>query len=251
MFSHRLATVWACQPIRCAVSLALRGVGSQPAARSGRPRIAPPGPAGHWRSAGPGGGCWSRRVPRSQTGPGLPLPDRAHYQGRAGAVAGRSDRVSRSGSPWRATAAVVLAVPAVGPPGTRGRRPTHSTEDVLSLCSHQDPSWWRKLPAVRDTPRSAAGSTAPHAGPRPKVNNSPGWTRHVCDSYMTTSSMAAPSSVCHARFAGTARQSEPWRCGRRSRISCVGSNGSRTGGRLTARMSGWLRSGRRRRPRPG
>jgi hypothetical protein len=28
MFSHRLATVWACQPIRSAVSLALRGAGS-------------------------------------------------------------------------------------------------------------------------------------------------------------------------------------------------------------------------------
>ena len=60
------------------------------------------------------------------------------------------------------------------PGGRSTRKPRSpnrvSTEELLSLCSHQDRSWNRKLPALRDTPRSAVGSTAVHVDARPKVN---------------------------------------------------------------------------------
>jgi hypothetical protein len=52
--------------------------GPRRAARSGTPRTAQPGPAGHCRSAGHGNGCWSPRVPPSQRRPKAPPPGRAH-----------------------------------------------------------------------------------------------------------------------------------------------------------------------------
>ena len=114
---------------------------------------------------------------------------RAHHQDRAAAAAGCSWPARRSGLPWRATAAAAPASRAGGSTRKPRSPSTHRTEEPLSLCSHQDPSWWRKLPALRETPRSMAGSTAEHAAARPKVNGSPpGRTRHVCDSYMTISS---------------------------------------------------------------
>ena len=75
----------------------------------------------------------------------------------------------------------------------------HNTEEPLSLCSHHQRSWWRKLPAVRDRPRSAIGSTAEHCGARPNVNRSPGRTRQLCASYITISSTGPASSQGHGR----------------------------------------------------
>src|SRR5215469_16233932 len=74
-----------------------------------------------------------------------------------------------------------------------------STDELLSLCSHHAPSWWRKLPALRDTPRSSAGRTALHVGARPKVNASPGRMRQVCDSYITISSTGVAPSQSAAK----------------------------------------------------
>jgi hypothetical protein len=90
-------------------------------------------------------------------------------------------------------------------PGGRSTRYPRSpdrykSEEALSFCTHQDPCWKLKLPARRDSPRSG-GSTTVDAGARPKVNISPGRSRHVRVSYITISSTAAAYLQRHRRFA--------------------------------------------------
>src|SRR5215467_9707471 len=78
------------------------------------------------------------------------------------------------------------------PGGRSTRKPRsadrYSIDDELSFVSHQMPSLQARLPAVRETPRSSVGNTSVEADSRPKVNLSPGRTRHVPVSNMTISS---------------------------------------------------------------
>ena len=133
-----------------------------------------------------------RRVPVircSPVGPAATLSPRAG----PGSWSGTS---SRPGS--RRVAAQQALHPDLGMPllhrrrmpgGRATRKPrspeTYSTEEELSLRSHHVPCSKTRVPADRDTPRSAAGNVMVHPALRPNVRFCPGRARHVPDSCIT------------------------------------------------------------------
>ena len=203
MFSHRLATVCACQPIR------LRGVPG--AARRGIPGV-PPGQV--------------RLEPRGQ--------DQPVGAGQRGAVAGAGHRglpgpgpllagvgqVIQAGQPRPQRVAVQHAgqgdfgVPLLQR-HLQPRRQVDPEPPVAQQAQHPGAAVvMQPPPAVvvaeaaggADRPRSAAGSTAEQSGERPNVNGSPGRTPRSAPHTSRSAAPAGPSSQGHGRFTAPARQ---------------------------------------------